>query len=117
MAAVLEAALNLNEAAKNEDAKPADARRRKRLKVSLPLQVRPFDPRFDEIVDVGEVRDFTRDGLYFITCMPHYFLGMRLLVTFPFGDNVSAHKKFLGRIVRLEERKDGLRGVAVSFVV
>jgi hypothetical protein len=105
----------LEEASK--PARPADARRRKRIKVSLPLQVRPFDPRFADIVDVGEVQDFTRDGLYFITCMPHYFVGMRLLVTFPYGDNVSAHKKFLGRIVRLEHRKDGTRGIAVSFCV
>ncbi|MGA9482001.1 MAG: hypothetical protein WBV48_08745, partial [Candidatus Acidiferrales bacterium] len=51
-----------------------DARRRERLKLSLPVEVRPFDARFTEIVDVGEVVDFTRDGLYFATCMPHYFV-------------------------------------------
>jgi|SRR5215470_4019349 len=100
-----------------EPKSPADARRRKRIKVSLPLEVRPFDPRFADIVDIGEVQDFTRDGLYFVTCMPHYFVGMRLLVTFPYGDNVAARRKFLGRIVRLEDRKDGNRGIAVSFVV
>ncbi len=61
-------------------------RRRERLKMSLPLEVRPFDARFADVVDVGEVIDFTRDGLYFATCMPHYFVGMRLLVTFPFGE-------------------------------
>jgi len=96
---------------------PREARRRKRLKVSLPVQVRPFDARFADIVDVGEVVDFTRDGLYFATCMPHYFVGMRLLVTFPFGDNLSAHKVFLGKILRLEYRRDGNRGVAVRFLV
>lgn len=115
MAVAWDGAIGLQEAPKEQ--KGADARRRKRIKVSLPLQVRPFDPRFADIVDVGEVQDFTRDGLYFVTCMPHYFVSMRLLVTFPFGDNVSAHRKFLGRIVRVEERKDGTRGVAVSFVV
>jgi len=75
-----------------------NSRRRERLKISLPLEVRPFDARFAEIADVGEVLDFTRDGLYFATCMPHYFMGMRLLVTFPFGEKISAHKKFLGRL-------------------
>ena len=97
--------------------KQKDARRRKRLELSLPLQVRPFDARFIDIVDVGEVVDFTRDGLYFATCMPHYFVGMRLIVTFPFGDKVSAHKRFLGTVVRMEERTNGLLGVAVRFLV
>jgi hypothetical protein len=96
---------------------PKDARRRLRLKVSLPLEVRPFDARFAEIVDVGEVLDFTRDGLYFATCMPHYFMGMRLLVTFPFGEKISAHKKFLGSIVRMENRPEGTVGIAVRFLL
>ena len=96
---------------------PRDARRRKRLQLSLPVHVRPFDPRFSEIEDVGQVVDFTRDGLYFITCMPHYFLGMRLIVTFPYGDNISAHRKFLASIVRLEHRDDQKRGIALRFLL
>jgi hypothetical protein len=94
-----------------------DGRRRERLKLRLPVQVRPFDARFIDIEDVGEVMDFTRDGLYFITCMPHYLLGMRLIVTFPFGEQASAHHRFLGSVVRLEERPDGTRGIAVRFIV
>jgi hypothetical protein len=94
-----------------------NGRRRPRLKLSLPAEVRPFDPRFAEIVDVAEVVDFTRDGIYFATCMPHYFIGMRLLVTFPFGKKVSTHKKFLGSILRLENRPDGSVGIAVRFVL
>lgn len=96
---------------------PQDARRRKRVKVSLPVHLRPFDPRFMEIEDVGQVVDFTRDGLYFVTCMPHYFVGMRLIVTFPYGDNVSAHRKFLATVVRLEHREDDKRGIALRFLL
>ena len=92
-------------------------RRRERLKVSLPVQIQPFDARFIDIIDVGEVSDFTRDGLYFSTCMPHYFMGMRLIVTFPFGDQASAHKRFLATIVRMEGREDGSRGIAVRFLL
>ena len=94
-----------------------NARRRERIKVSLPVQVQPFDARFIDIIDVGEVSDFTRDGLYFSTCMPHYFMGMRLIVTFPFADQASAHKRFLGTIVRMEDREDGSRGIAVRFLL
>jgi hypothetical protein len=92
-------------------------RRRERLRVSLPVQVQPFDARFIDIIDVGEVSDFTRDGLYFSTCMPHYFMGMRLIVTFPFGKQASAHKRFLGTIVRMEDRSDGNLGIAVRFIL
>jgi hypothetical protein len=94
-----------------------DARTRKRLKVSLPVHVRPFDARFVEIQDVGQVVDFTRDGLYFKTSMPHYFVGMRLMVTFPFGEKVSAHRKFLATVVRLEHLENDSRGIAVRFLL
>jgi len=94
-----------------------DARRRKRLKLSLPLHVRPFDARFIDIEDVGEVIDFTQDGLSFSTCMPHYLVGMRVIVTFPFGEKVSAHRKFLGTVVRLEEQSNSQSRVAVRFLL
>jgi hypothetical protein len=94
-----------------------DARRRKRLRVSLPLHVQPFDVRFAELEDVGEVVDFSRDGLYFLTCMPHYSMGMRLIVKFPYGRQVAAPKKFLGEVVRLDQRADGTLGIAVRFLV
>ncbi len=96
---------------------PADARTRKRLKVSLPVHVCPFDARFAEIEDVGKVVDFTRDGLYFRTSMPHYFVGMRLIVTFPYGEKISAHRKFLATVVRLEHLDSDTRGIAVRFLL
>lgn len=97
--------------------KGVEARKRRRLRVSLPVQVQPFDARFAEIMDVGEVTDFSREGLYFLTCMPHYFTGMRLILKFPYGEKLSAHKKFLGTVVRLETRNDGTQGVAVQFLL
>jgi hypothetical protein len=94
-----------------------DARRRERIKLRLPVHVRPFDARFIDIEDVGQVVDFTRDGLYFVTCMPHYLVGMRLVVTFPFGEQASAHHRFLASVVRLEILDGGQSGVAVQFLV
>lgn len=108
-----------NVASSNRAAQKAglDGRRRKRLKVSLPLHIRPFDARFAEIEDVGQVVDFTRDGLYFVTSMPHYSVGMRVIITFPYGDKVSAHRKFLGSILRLEDQGSNRRGIAVRFLL
>ena len=74
---------NMRSSTRTSEKAARDARRRKRLKVSLPLHIRPFDARFAEIEDVGQVIDFTRDGLYFTTSMPHYSMGMRLMITFP----------------------------------
>jgi hypothetical protein len=93
-----------------------DKRRRERLKLSLAAHVRPFDPRFREIEDVVVVDNFTREGLYFTTLMMHYVVGMRLEITFPYGENVVAHRKYLGAIVRLEDRGNGESGVSVRFV-
>jgi hypothetical protein len=98
-------------------AKSGDARRRRRIALSLPVHVRPFDARLLGVEDVGEVIDFTQDGLLFLTCMPHYHLGMRLIVTFPYGRVASAHRKFLGTIVRLDDRPIGNSGVAVKFLL
>ncbi len=108
---------NMRSSTRASEKAARDARRRKRLKVSLPLHIRPFDARFAEIEDVGQVIDFTRDGLYFTTSMPHYSVGMRLMITFPFGDKVSAHRKFLGSIVRLEDRGANHVGLAVRFLL
>jgi hypothetical protein len=94
-----------------------DARRRERLKLSLPVHVCPFDSRFCEIEDVGQVVDFTRDGLYFMTCMPHYSVGMRLIVTFPYGDNVSARRKFLATVVRMDTQDGQKCGIALRFLL
>lgn len=93
-----------------------DPRRRKRLKVSLPVHLRPFDPRFRDLEEVGQVIDFSRDGMYFTTSMPHYFVGMRLEVTFPYGRKVAVHKRFLGAIVRIEKKGNGKSGVGVRFL-
>jgi hypothetical protein len=94
-----------------------DARRRKRIRLDLPVHVRPFDARLLNVEDVGEVIDFTQDGLLFVTCMPHYTLGLRLIVTFPFGPCASTHRKFLGIVVRVDERPSGNSGVAVRFLL
>lgn len=94
-----------------------DTRRRKRIKLSLPVHLRVFDCRFRDLEDVAMVVDFTRDGLLFTTTMPHYAVGMRLEVTFPYGDKIAAHRKFLGSVVRVQEKPDDQRGVAVRFLL
>lgn len=93
-----------------------DLRRRKRLKLSLAAHLRPFDPRLRDIEDVALVLDFNRDGLHFMTSMLHYVVGMRLEVTFPCGRKVTAHRKYIGSIVRIDDCGNGRSGISLKFL-
>jgi hypothetical protein len=92
-----------------------EARRRKRLEMSLPLQTRPLDSRFADKEDVGEVVNFHSEGMYFTTPMMHYAPGMKVVVTFPYAENAPVQRKFYGTVVRVEHCWLGTRGVALSL--
>lgn len=93
-----------------------DLRRRKRAKLELPALFWPFDPRFRKLKEVRKVRDFTRDGLYFTTDLEHYFVGMKLIVTFPFCRQATTLRDFLGKVVRVQSLSDGSFGIALRFI-
>jgi hypothetical protein len=92
-----------------------ESRRRKRLKIALPVHVRVLDERFEDQEDLGEVLDFNTDGLYFTTSKLHYAPGMKLGITFPFGENVPARRKFTGSVVRVEHHCIGSRGIGIRL--
>ena len=83
--------------------------------MSLPLHVRPLDTQDAEKEDVGEIVDFTNEGLYFSTSLLHYTPGMRLVVTFPYGEKAPVQRKFTGTVLRVEHRWLGCRGVAIRL--
>lgn len=93
-----------------------DLRRRRRARLELPARLWPFDPRFRHLKEVRRIRNFTRDGLYFTTDQEHYFVGMKLLVTFPFCRQAPAQRDFLGKVVRVETLTDDTFGVALRFI-
>lgn len=92
-----------------------ESRRRKRLKMSLPLHVRPLDVQLSDQEDLGDVIDFNSDGLYFTTSKIHYAPGMKLIVTFPYSESAPVRREFLGSVVRVEHRWIGSRGVGVRL--
>jgi hypothetical protein len=92
-----------------------ESRREKRVKVELPLHVRPLDERLADQEDLGEVVDFNSDGLYFTTSKLHYSPGMKLIVTLPYGEHVPVYRKFVGSVVRVEHRWIGSRGVGIRL--
>jgi PilZ domain-containing protein len=93
-----------------------DRRRRKRVGLSLPTRIRPFDPRCIHLEEVRPTLDFSRNGLYFVTSRNHYSVGMRVLLTFPYSEKAPIQREFLGKIVRIEKFPDGSGGIAVHFL-
>jgi len=93
-----------------------ESRSRKRLKIELPLYVRPLDEKFADHEDLAEVVDFNKHGIYFTTSKLYYAPGMKLMVTLPYGQDVPAHRKFVGSVVRVEHRWIGSRGVGIRLL-
>lgn len=93
-----------------------ELRSRKRAKLNLPALLCPFEPRYRHLRDVGKVRNFTREGLYFTTRGKHYFAGMRLVITFPFCRQAPALRDFLGKVKRIETLDGGTLGIAVRLI-
>ena len=56
-----------------------------------------------------------RDGLYFTTSLEHYYVGMWLMLTFPYAPADPIKREQIGKVVRLERLADGRVGVAVEF--
>lgn len=92
-----------------------ESRRRKRLTLSLPILVRVLDGQRTGQEDLAEVVDFNSDGIYFTSPKVHYKRGMKLILTFPYGENAPVQRKFTGSVVRVEHRWIGSRGIAVQL--
>lgn len=92
-----------------------ERRKRERLKVSLPIHVRPLDRSEQQIAEVAMTVDITRHGLYFATSRDHYQLGMSLFLTFPYCRSTLLRKEYVGQVVRVDTLANGGRAVAVRF--
>jgi hypothetical protein len=93
-----------------------NARSRERAKLNLAALLWPFEPKYRQEKDIAKVTNFTRDGLYFKTRRKHYFVGMKLLVTFPVSLLAPKLRDYLGLVVRVEDLGRGSFGVALRFI-
>lgn len=100
-----------------EAAEPHGERRtHRRNKLRLPIRVRG-------LLGLGPVDEITRTenvakgGVYFVTPNP-YFKTASLQVIYPFWSTPDAiHKEYPAEVVRVDEREDGTKGVAIKFLV
>jgi hypothetical protein len=94
---------------------PKELRRNRRVKISKPVRVRPWDPKYRE--EVPTTLNTSRDGLYFTTSAEHYYVGMRVRVTFPYAALDPCNCEYSGEVVRIDRLEDGRLGIAVRILL
>jgi len=87
-----------------------DRRREPRTRCAHPVYVRPADPNSQQFEEVRTLRDFSRDGIYFLTELSFYSTGMQLHVIPAFG---SLHLEYVAEVVRVERTSADEYGVAL----
>ena len=103
------------EQATTEKVAEKERRAARRVKISRPMLARPSDPKYKE--EVQSTLNASRDGLYFTTSDNHYYVGMRLSVTLGYAPSDSCNSASFGKVVRIDQLKDGRFGIAVRIQV
>jgi hypothetical protein len=91
-------------------------RRTERVKVSLPVRVCSNGEAgvFDEIC---KTLNASCDGLYFLSEIESYRVGMYVVVTFPYSYATKLNVRFYGKVVRIDRLSGGQFGIAVELIV
>lgn len=75
-----------------------------------------MDPLTSGSQEIATTFDVSRSGILFHTQLDCYSRGMQVAVVFPYSKSPKAiHTEQKGRIVRIIELGDGMRGVAITF--
>jgi hypothetical protein len=94
-----------------------DRRYVRRVKLRQPIKVRPASPKDGEFEDINETENASKRGIYFMTIISRYFVGMRVYVTLPYTSPASPKsREYLGQVIRVEHTTTEKRGVAVQFL-
>jgi CheY-like chemotaxis protein len=96
--------------------RPQDRRQKRRALISAPIRVRTVAAETSGSQEIATTFDVSRSGILFHTQLDCYSRGMQVAVVFPFSKSPKAiHHEQKGRVVRVTDLGDGLRGVAVTF--
>jgi len=96
--------------------RPQDRRVKRRALISAPIRVRTVEAESSGSQEIATTFDVSRSGILFHTQLDCYSRGMQVAVVFPFSKSPKAiHTEQTGRVVRITELGDGLRGVAITF--
>jgi CheY-like chemotaxis protein len=96
--------------------RPQDRRLKRRALISAPIRVRTVVAESTGNQEIATTFDVSRSGILFHTQLDCYSRGMQVAVVFPYSKSPKAiHTEQKGRVVRVTELGDGLRGVAITF--
>ena len=96
--------------------RPQDRRLKRRALISAPIRVRTVVAESTGNQEIAATFDVSRSGILFHTQFDCYSRGMQVAVVFPYSKSPKAiHHEQKGRVVRVTELGDGLRGVAITF--
>jgi CheY-like chemotaxis protein len=97
--------------------RPQDRRQKRRALISAPIRVRTVEAETSGSQEIATTFDVSRSGILFHTQLECYSRGMQVAVVFPYSKSPKAvHNEQKGRVVRVTDLGDGLRGVAITFV-
>jgi CheY-like chemotaxis protein len=97
--------------------RPQDRRLKRRALISAPIRVRTVEAEPSGSQEIATTFDVSRSGILFHTQLSCYSRGMEVAVVFPYSKSPKAvHNEQKGRVVRITDLGDGLRGVAITFV-
>jgi len=96
-----------------DSASSSDRRREPRIREERLVHAQPAGHRSKQFEEVRTMRDFSRNGIYFITERSSYNVGDHLHVVPAFG---GLNLEYLGEVVRVEPLPFGEYGIAVRLV-
>jgi CheY-like chemotaxis protein len=97
--------------------RPQDRREKRRALISAPIRVRTIEAQTSGSQEIATTFDVSRSGILFHTQLDCYSRGMQVAVVFPYSKSPKAvHHEQKGRVVRVTDLGDGLRGVAITFL-
>ena len=94
-----------------------DRRHVRRVKLRQPIKVRPASPKDGEFEDIKQSENASKRGIYFLTEVTRYFVGIRVYVTLSYSSSANPKsREYLGQVIRIEQTTTEKRGVAVQFL-
>ena len=90
-----------------------ERRREPRIEVDRPVYVQPIEHDAEHFEEVRRIRNFSRNGFYFVSERVSYRPGAYLYVVPAFG---CLNLEYLGEVVRVEKLADGEFGIAVRLL-
>lgn len=92
----------------------SDRRHIRRVKLRQPIKVRPANPKDGEFEDITQTENASKRGIYFLTQVRRYFVGMRVYVTLPYSNPKA--RDYFGQVIRVDKTESETQGVAVQLL-